>query len=455
MRRDGAVDAMSGMPGAPKLNVLYEDNHLLVVEKPVNVPVQADVSGDDDLLSMCRRYIRVAYGKPGEAFVALVHRLDRPVGGVMVFARTSKAAARLTAQFKSHAAGKRYVAVVEGCPPASLRLTDWLRKDEATLSSAVVPEGTDGARFAELRFSCIGRANGRALLDISLRTGRPHQIRVQLAHAGFPIEGDQRYNPAARPGTQIRLWAYALSIKHPTLGEDMTFFSLPRDPDPRPGAGFCAFPAQLALLPAFSACRGVFLDDELLVVDKNAGVEVENELCIALESLVGELFPVHRLDANTEGLVAFARTAAMRDRLLQAFRSHDGVRKTYRAVLAGVPSPRAGTLEHFLVKDADAAQVRVVPAGTPGAQRATLAYRVLEARDGLSLVEIELFTGRTHQIRVQTAAIGCPVLGDDRYGDREANRRFHCRRQLLLAARLSLFDRTFESERTLSIPARD
>ena len=317
-----------------------------------------------------------------------------------------------------------------------------------------MPEGTPGAKFAELRFARIGRAEGRALLDVALRTGRPHQIRVQLAHAGYPIEGDQRYNPAAQPGMQIRLWAYALTLRHPTLGEEMTFFSRPRDPQERPGAGFAAFPAQLMLLPAFSACRGVYADAELLVVDKHAGVEVETDLLAALEGLAGPLYPVHRLDANTEGLVALARTEAMRERLLAAFRTHEGVRKVYRAVLAGVPPAREGVLEHHLLKDAEAGHVRAVPAGTPGAQRARLAYRVLEARDGLALVEIELFTGRTHQIRVQTAAIGCPVLGDDRYGDRAANRRFHCRRQQLLAARLTLFGRTFESERTLSLPAR-
>ncbi|MGN0784087.1 MAG: RluA family pseudouridine synthase, partial [Candidatus Aphodomorpha sp.] len=211
----------------PSFPILYEDNHLLVVEKPVNVPVQADVTGDDDLLSMCRRYIKEAYNKPGEAFVALVHRLDRPVGGVMVFARTSKAAARLTAQFKGHTAKKRYAAVVEGCPPAGKRLVDYLLKDERTHSSAVVPEGTEGAKRAELRYQKLAECGGRALLDIELFTGRPHQIRVQLAHDGYPILGDQRYNPAAKPGTQICLWAYALTIQHPTLGEEMTFFSLP------------------------------------------------------------------------------------------------------------------------------------------------------------------------------------------------------------------------------------
>ena len=210
----------------PPFPILYEDNHLLVVEKPVNVPVQADVTGDDDLLSMCRRYIKAAYNKPGEAFLALVHRLDRPVGGVMVFARTSKAAARLTAQFKGRTAKKRYAAVVVGCPPAEKRLVDFLLKDERTHSSAVVPEGTDGAKRAELCYRKLAACGDRALLDIELFTGRPHQIRVQLSHAGLPIWGDARYG-GGKPGEQIALWGAHLGLIHPTKKEEMRFDALP------------------------------------------------------------------------------------------------------------------------------------------------------------------------------------------------------------------------------------
>lgn len=406
----------------------------------------------------------------------------------MVFARTSKAAARLTAQFKGRTAKKRYAAVVVGCPPAEKRLVDFLLKDERTHSSAVVPEGTDGAKRAELCYRKLAACGDRALLDIELFTGRPHQIRVQLAHDGFPILGDQRYNPAARSGMRICLWAYALTIQHPTLGEEMTFFSLPGgspnrgaaveerqtacagSPDdmqavctgapierrmdcaagsPDGRSGFAAFPVQTALLPAFGVCRGVAMDDALLVVDKNAGVEVEEDLVPALESVIGPVYPVHRLDANTEGLVALARTEAMREQLLRAFRTHENIEKIYHAVVVGTPAQRAGTLEHTLQKDAAGAFVRVVAPGTPGGQPAKLAYRVLETRGGLSLVEIELHTGRTHQIRVQMAAIGCPVLGDDKYGDREINRRCRVKRQQLLAKRLTIGGRTFESLRFL------
>ena len=150
------------------MNILYEDNHLLVVEQPVNMPVQADASGDPDLLSCLKRYIKEKCGKPGEVYLGLVHRLDRPVGGVMVFARTSKAAARLTAQFASHAAKKRYVAVVTGDPLPEAALSDWLLKDETTFSSAVVPEGTAGAKLARLRYCCLAKRVNRALLDVEL-----------------------------------------------------------------------------------------------------------------------------------------------------------------------------------------------------------------------------------------------------------------------------------------------
>ena len=132
------------------LHVLYEDNHLLVVEKPANMPVQADASGDGDLLNRCKAYIKEAYHKPGEVFLGLVHRLDRPVGGVMVFARTSKAAARLSAQFGSRQAKKRYAAIVSGVPRAKDTLTDWLRRDPARRRTLVADGPGGDAREAKL-----------------------------------------------------------------------------------------------------------------------------------------------------------------------------------------------------------------------------------------------------------------------------------------------------------------
>ena len=423
------------------VRVLYEDNHLLVVEKPANVPVQADASGDEDLLTACKGYIKEKYQKPGEVYLGLVHRLDRPVGGVMVFARTSKAAARLTEQFSAHKALKRYAAVVEGVAPGAGRLTDWLRKDESTNTTSVVLAGASGAKEARLSFRTLAREKGLSLLDVSLQTGRPHQIRVQLSHAGLPIRGDQRYNPDARVGEQIRLWAYALTIAHPTLKEPMTFYALPPFPE---------FPTAVKYLPAFRACSAVYEDEDMLVVDKEPGTEVETDLVSELSAIHSPLYPVHRLDANTMGLVVLAKTEQAEADLLDAFARHE-TGKVYEAILVGVPEKREGTLVHWGLKDEAKAFMRLVPQDTPGALRMELSYKILETRGGLSQAQIQLMTGRTHQIRVQMAAIGCPVLGDDKYGDREANKRFRQKRQLLLAKRLTILDKTFESTRELTI----
>ena len=421
------------------LHVLYEDNHLLVVEKPENIPVQADASGDADLLSIAKAYVKEAYHKPGEVYLGLVHRLDRPVGGVMVFARTSKAAARLTAQFKDRRAEKRYVAIVDGDPQPNAECVDWLYKDESTNTTHVVAEGTPDAKKAILRYRTLAKANGTALLDVSLLTGRPHQIRVQLSSRGLPIKGDMRYHPQAKPGTQIRLWAYKLSLLHPTTGETLTFFSTPP---------WTEYPTALRLLPAEKVCSGVYCDDELLVVDKHAGAEVEGELIGELSAIFDPLYPVHRLDANTEGLVVFARTEPMRDRLLDAFYRHE-TEKVYHAVTVGCP--KDGRYVHYAHKDADGAFMRLCRKDDPDALRMESEVRVLDRRGSLALCEVRLLTGRTHQIRVQLAALGCPVLGDDKYGDREANRRYRKRRQMLLAKRLTILDHTFESCKQLNL----
>ena len=423
------------------IRVLYEDNHLLVVEKPMNVPVQADISGDEDLLTACKGYIKERYQKPGEVYLGLVHRLDRPVGGVMVFARTSKAAARLTEQFSAHRTEKRYAAVVEGFAPAEGNLFDYLLKNEATNTTAVVPAGTPGAKPARLSFRTLAREKGLSLLDVNLQTGRPHQIRVQLSHRGLPLKGDQRYNPGARVGEQIRLWAYALTLTHPTLKEPMTFYALPP---------FAEFSTAVKYLPAFRACSAVYEDESMLVVDKNPGTEVETDLLSELTPITEPLYPVHRLDANTMGLVALAKTETAQEQLSEAFARHE-TNKVYEAILTGVPDKREGTLVHYGLKDGEKALMRLVPKDTPGALRMELSYRVVEESGGLCKAQIRLFTGRTHQIRVQMAALGCPVLGDDKYGDREANRRCRQKRQLLLSKRLTLLGKTFESTRELTL----
>ncbi len=208
------------------VEVLYEDNHLLAVVKPPNLPVQADRSGDDDLLSILKRYIGNKYQKPGNVYLGLVHRLDRPVGGAMVFARTSKAAARLSADFAAHAQDKRYLAVLQGELTGPRTLEDYLVKDGATGMVRVVPEGAPGAKLARLDSRPIAVRDGLTLTEVALHTGRAHQIRVQHAHAGFPLWGDARYG-GGRPGQQIALWAASLALEHPTRHEKMRFASMP------------------------------------------------------------------------------------------------------------------------------------------------------------------------------------------------------------------------------------
>ncbi len=217
--------------GKYAVDVLYEDNHLLVVVKPPNLPAQADRSGDDDLLSILKRYIGNKYQKPGNVYLGLVHRLDRPVGGVMVFARTSKAAARLSADFAAHAQDRRYLAVLRGDLARQTALEDDLLKDPATGTVRVAPPNTPGAKRARLITRPLARRDGLTLTEVQLFTGRSHQIRVQHAHAGLPLWGDARYGQG-RPGQQIALWAASLTLSHPTRHEALRFACPPPAAEP-------------------------------------------------------------------------------------------------------------------------------------------------------------------------------------------------------------------------------
>ena len=208
------------------VGIVYEDNHLLVVVKPPNMPTQADASGDPDLHSTMKQYIAEAYHKPGAVYLGLVHRLDRPVGGLVVLARTSKAADRLSGQVRQKTLARQYVAAVRGDAPESGELNDWLLKDGRTNTVRAVPEGTPGAKDARLSYARAGEADGLTLLRVRLFTGRSHQIRVQLSHAGFPIWGDARYG-GGRPGEQIALWGAHLGLVHPTKKETLHFTALP------------------------------------------------------------------------------------------------------------------------------------------------------------------------------------------------------------------------------------
>ena len=200
-------------------NILYEDNHIIVVEKKINIPVQEDDSKDKDLLTVIKEYLKEKYHKPGNVYLGLVHRLDRPVGGVMVFAKTSKAASRLSEQMRLKDIKKKYYAIVEGNAKDSDILIDKLYKNNKTNMVYVDNRGKE----AILIYKRIKTINNLSLVDIELKTGRNHQIRVQFSSRNMPLWGDQRYNKNAKVGQQIALYSYYLSFIHPITKEKMKF----------------------------------------------------------------------------------------------------------------------------------------------------------------------------------------------------------------------------------------
>jgi 23S rRNA pseudouridine1911/1915/1917 synthase len=211
------------------IKIIYEDNHLLVVEKPVNILSQADETGDPDLLTLLKQDIKTRYNKPGEVYLGLLHRLDRPVGGTMVFAKTSKAASRLSDQVRKREFKKTYLAVVRGeLEVPSAKLVDFLVKDEKTNTVRVVDENYPGAKEAILEYSVIASRDDLSLVKVKLHTGRSHQIRVQFSNIRNPLYGDQKYGENKnKVGQQIALWSYSIVLMHPTLREELMFKSLP------------------------------------------------------------------------------------------------------------------------------------------------------------------------------------------------------------------------------------
>ena len=212
-----------------KINVIYEDNHIIVVEKPVNIPSQGDKTGDVDMLTLVKQYIKEKYNKPGEVYLGLIHRLDRPVGGVMVFAKTSKAAGRLSEQVREKVFKKKYLVVVNGrMKKEKDTLEDYLLKNEKNNMTKVVKEGTKNSKLAALDYEVLKYNDeiNLSVLKINLHTGRHHQIRVQLSSRDHSIYGDQKYGGRGH-GKQIALWAYELSIIHPITKEELTFKVLP------------------------------------------------------------------------------------------------------------------------------------------------------------------------------------------------------------------------------------
>lgn len=214
-------------------DVVYEDNHLLVVSKSSGVLVQGDISGDKPLVEICKEYVGEKYQKPGAVFLGVVHRIDRPVSGLVIFARTSKALERMNALFRDNKINKTYWAIVDDEPPEHRgTLVHWLIKDTTRNKTTAFTAETPGALRSELSYEVLGKAGGQWLLSVFPVTGRPHQIRVQLASMGSPIAGDLKYGSRTKfHEGAIGLHAKAVEFIHPVRKEDMTL----RAPLPKVG----------------------------------------------------------------------------------------------------------------------------------------------------------------------------------------------------------------------------
>ena len=208
----------------PSRFVVYEDNHVIVINKPINMPVQKDSSGHMDVQTATKMYLKWKHDKPGNVFLGLVHRLDRPVGGLMVFGKTSKGASRLSDQIRKHEVNKVYWAVVRGKVLPKAKLTDYLWKNTAENFVNVVPSNHAEGKKAVLSYSRQGFANNHSLVEIELETGRPHQIRVQLSSRKHAIWADRKYGTHTGKRTDsIALFSKKLSFRHPTTKEELHF----------------------------------------------------------------------------------------------------------------------------------------------------------------------------------------------------------------------------------------
>ena len=207
-----------------KLNILYEDNHIIVVVKQFNIPVQEDSSKDLDMLTIIKNYIKEKYNKPGNVYLGLVHRLDRPASGVMVFAKTSKAASRLSDQIRKNEVKKTYLAVVHGNIKEEDTLINYINKDNKTNSSYIDNKNGKESILSYNRLK-YDKENDLSLVKVNLKTGRHHQIRLQMSNINHPLYGDQRYGKEDKK--QLALFAYKLEFIHPVSKETLTFSYLP------------------------------------------------------------------------------------------------------------------------------------------------------------------------------------------------------------------------------------
>jgi len=210
--------------------VLYEDNHLLVVIKPPGILSQGDETGDDDMLTLLKQDLKERHNKPGNVFLGLVHRLDRGVGGVMAFAKTSKAASRLSEAVRSRTFGKTYMCVVQGKLPRKQqeRLLHYIKKDNKRNQVTVYDHSVPEAKDAVLDYAVAAESGRYSLVAVRLHTGRPHQIRAQMSHIGCPLVGDLKYGAAKTAGiSDPALWSTSVSVPHPISKELMTFYASP------------------------------------------------------------------------------------------------------------------------------------------------------------------------------------------------------------------------------------
>jgi len=209
------------------LDILYEDNHIIVVKKPFNVPTQPDSSSDVSLYDMVKEYIKEKYNKPGNVYVGMLHRLDRPTGGIIMFAKTSKAAERLSKDIQDRKVEKRYLAVLSGVPKSKIgHLENYLKKDEKTNTVKLATLSEEGSKLAVLDYRVLEENEKYSLVDINLSTGRSHQIRVQMSANKTPVFADFKYGKGVKD-VNLALFAYKLQFTHPTTKQLMTFIVEP------------------------------------------------------------------------------------------------------------------------------------------------------------------------------------------------------------------------------------